>query len=360
MANWRTFTPPQVENAAEIPRRSGLTPHELMSLAFAGEGRPIVLTDAQRGWRARELWTPEYFAARYPEERLIASDLAPLRLEDNPPQTSLRCTMAEYAAYLDEPAHRLASLEQGAPFYANSWSPFNERPELREHFSFPPSVPDSIANERELEALSNNFTKIFFGPAATVTRLHNDTYYTHAWLSQVRGKKLFVLYAPSDAFAIHAGEGIAAGQGSQQTWFDPLAPDFERFPRARKATAHVAVCDAGETIVVPALWFHYAVSLEHSITLMRNFCNDANADRFMGAWQAARADERAAAPKVPRAPAAPRPPAEYAARRAAARAAGPELGATATREAKRRGASPRRAHLRLCRTATAGHWRRRQ
>ena len=73
-----------------------------------------------------------------------------------------------------------------------------------------------------------------------------------------------------------AHEGVWSDKGSAQTWFDPLAPDFAAFPRARGATPYVAVCGPGDTILVPSDWFHYAVALTPSITLMRNFMNDHN------------------------------------------------------------------------------------
>lgn len=208
--------------------------------------------------------------------------------------------MEEYCAYLRQPEHPVAALETGAPFYANSWSPFNEHLELRGHFSLPHCVPDHLspaacgasgAEAEAMERVSNNFIKIFFGPAGTVTRLHNDTYYTHAWLSQIRGRKLFVLFPPSQARLIHASDGIrpSGGDCAEQSWFDPLRPDFERFPLARDATPFVAECGEGDTLVVPSLWFHYAVSLTPSITLMRNFFNATNQTSFLEAFQRRRA-----------------------------------------------------------------------
>ena len=200
---------------------------------------------------------------------------------------TLRTTLGEYIDYMQQPAHGpIAQRERDAPFYGNSWSPFMEHEVLRSHLSRPYFVPDDIpcsmgcpvdipcnvAAEEGHERLDRSFTKIFLGPAGTVTRLHNDTYYTHAWLSQIRGTKQFILYPPSQAHLIHAGEGINEGvddHGASQTWFDPLAPDFDKFPRARQATPYVAVCGPGDTILVPSLWFHYAVSLTPSITCMR-------------------------------------------------------------------------------------------
>jgi len=292
-----------IPNAVPIERRRALSPSDMYESCFYGVGRPIILTDAQRGWAAVRLWSFAYFAQSFPEDKLFASDRAPLRREDDPPMQTFRVTMREYCEYCTGRPSALARLERVAePFYANSWAPFNAHAELRSHFALPESVPDSLQadDEPQLSRISNDFTKIFLGPAGTTTRLHNDTYYTHAWLSQIRGRKLFVLYPPSDAHALHAGEGVSSGNGAQQTWFDPLAPDFERFPRARHTTAYVAECAEGETIVVPSGWFHCAVSLTPSITLMRNFFNDANAEAFLSEYakaQAAKVDRQAPSPR---------------------------------------------------------------
>ena len=88
-----------------------------------------------------------------------------------------------------------------------------------------------------------------------MTRLHGDTYFTHAWLSQIRGAKQFILYPPSQHHLLHATATANAGADSA---FDPLAPDYGRFPRARGATPHVAVCGPGDTILVPCGCFHHA------------------------------------------------------------------------------------------------------
>ena len=300
MAHWPDRRPAILENAIEIDRRSSLSPDETMARYLAGEGRPVVVTDAQAPWKAPRLWSLDYFKKHYASEPLIASDRAPLRSEDNPRMQTLRTTLGDFIDYMQQPHHFMAAQERDGPFYGNSWSPFIEHEKLRGHISRPYFVPDDIPTGEESPEharLDRSFTKVFLGPAGTVTRLHNDTYHTHAWLSQVSGTKQFVLYPPSQAHTIHAGEGIASSQvtqpasachdghcgplmdsrvrricgwqlglararrwprpptrspdplaasaqidsprcrtGSAQTWLDPLAPDYDRFPRAVKAT----------------------------------------------------------------------------------------------------------------------------
>ena len=287
MAHWPDRQPAKLGRSIEIERRSKLSPDECMARFLIGEGLPVVVTDAQDDWAAAKLWSVDYFRKRYGDEELIASDRAPLRFEDNPPMRTLRVTIGEFCDYMTSPHHgSIASAERDSPFYGNSWSPLLAHEEMRGHIGRPYFVPDSVPADGDFARLDRSFTKVFLGPAGTVTRLHNDTFHTHAWLSQIRGTKQFVLYPPSQAHLIHAGEGVSADHGSSQTWFDPMAPDWDAFPRAKHATPYVAVCGPGDTILVPSDWFHHAVSLTPSITLMRNFFNDHNARGFFEKWNA--------------------------------------------------------------------------
>ena len=312
MAHWPDREPAALERSVRIERRSNLSPDECMCRYLrAGEGTPVVVTDAQEGWEARRLWTLKYLQNNFGSDALIANDRAPLRREDNPAMKTIRTTLGEFIDYMTTAgaSSAIAAQERDSPFYGNSWSPFSTHATLRSHISRPYFVPDDIPPDAE--ELDRALTKVFLGPAGTVTRLHNDTYHTHAWLSQIRGTKQFILYPPSEAHKLHAGEGIAGDHGAQQTWFDPLRPEYDAFPRARHATPHVAICGPGDTILVPSEWFHYAVALTPSITLMRNFMNDANAEAFMSAWgagQAADGPQRAASTERPMRRREPVPP----------------------------------------------------
>lgn len=40
--------------------------------------------------------------------------------------------------------------------------------------------------------------QVFMGPPGTITRLHYDAGSAHGYIGQVLGRKLFVLFSPSD------------------------------------------------------------------------------------------------------------------------------------------------------------------
>jgi hypothetical protein len=179
MAHWPEREAAVLEGAIPIDRRERLQPEETMHrYLLPREGTPVVVTDAQAGWAAREQWDLAFFKKHYADEALIASDRAPLRHEDNPRMTTLRTTLGDFIEYMEgtSAGEYIAQQERDCPFYGNSWSPFMEHAAMRTAISRPYFVPDSVPEGEGAERLDRSFTKVFLGPAGTITRLHNDTY----------------------------------------------------------------------------------------------------------------------------------------------------------------------------------------
>ena len=84
----------------------------------------------------------------------------------------------------------------------------------------------------------------------------------------MKGRKLFVCFAPSDTPHLYQ---LATEVETSQSPVDPLEPDLQRFPDYAKAQPYVFVLHPGEVVLVPKGWWHYAVSLDESITSMRNW-----------------------------------------------------------------------------------------
>jgi hypothetical protein len=113
------------------------------------------------------------------------------------------------------------------------------------------------------------FSAILIGPEGSLSALHRDWWNTHAYLAQIRGRKRAILFSPEDADFLSGGE------------VDPELPDFERFPLLERATAYECVIEPGDTLFIPANWFHHVRGLEKSITVSHNFFNDTNFTRHI-------------------------------------------------------------------------------
>jgi hypothetical protein len=67
---------------------------------------------------------------------------------------------------------------------------------------------------------------------------------------QVIGRKHFAVFSPSQARRLYRVPRLTHCR------FDPNVPDFARFPRARTASGWQCVLTPGESIYIPAGWYH--------------------------------------------------------------------------------------------------------
>ena len=114
----------------------------------------------------------------------------------------------------------------------------------------------------------------------------------NAWLSQLRGYKLYVLCAPADAHLIDPrGEHNSANSSADspaksartaEGRLDPLDTAALEKVQREGATLYATILRPGETIIVPDGWWHYAASLTPTATLMCNFWDRANLSGLHG------------------------------------------------------------------------------
>lgn len=208
------------------------------------------------------------------------------------------CSLREATAYA-RTAHLSTDGATGRSpiLYMNGWDLFEALPELWEdgidaipgtidnqtaegyaklHTSFRlHSSPEAQASA--IRARCRQLCKLFIGPAGAITRFHQDNHDAHAWLCNLRGHKLYVLCSPEDTNLVATARSRSKGLGTQYAGrLDPLEPTARQRAQGLGLTLYATVLGPGETILAPANWWHYAVSLTPSITLMCNFWSRRN------------------------------------------------------------------------------------
>ncbi|EJL05344.1 transcription factor jumonji, JmjC [Pseudomonas fluorescens Q2-87] len=158
-------------------------------------------------------------------------------------------SMAEFIASLDSPA--VKSTEGEPPAYMGN----NILPaQLLEQIQYPPYFDPSLFIP----------PRIWIGPKGTLTPLHRDD--TDNLFAQVWGQKIFTLAAPHHREAL--GTWSTAPQGGLDGCdFNPDAPDYQRFPRARDVTFLRVTLEAGDLLFLPEGWFHQVESVSTSLSV---------------------------------------------------------------------------------------------
>lgn len=255
-------TPLQRLGLPPVERLTGLTPAEFRR-RFARPAIPVVLGDLTDAWPARKRWTLGSFRERFGEDEVLAT---------NRYYRGRRMPLAEYLDYIDSVPWRLMSgLPADQILYLRDWV-FDERhPELRADFHTPPHfAPDWISGGLG-RFIDQKFCWIYIGPTGAVTPWHQDLMGTHAWLSQIVGRKEWLL-TPPDRDPAPLVEALKSAK-----------PDAIRAAAAQVDARHV-IAAPGDIIFVPALWWHTVTSLEATISITVNYVNVSNIRRFAPTW----------------------------------------------------------------------------
>jgi len=232
-----------------VDRRSGLSLREFRQ-EYLYPQRPVVITDASRGWAANRKWTFSFFGSRYGQDRV--------RIYRYDKQNEFREDAAEqvsFAAYIDAITTQDWS---SYPYYLrDNWRLLREHPELAGDYREPEYFFDWY---RVLpKFLRMPYPRLFLGPKGAVTPLHSDIWGTHAWLSQIVGRKRWILFSPAQR-DLHYGSQVRVD-----------APDLDKYPRYREVRPIEATIGPGDTIFVPSRWAHWVVSLDPTISLTGNY-----------------------------------------------------------------------------------------
>ena len=122
------------------------------------------------------------------------------------------------------------------------------------------------------------FIELYIGGAgAKFPILHFDNWHTHAFLMQLYGEKEYLALAPDQGRFLYPQEGAASNKSGIN---DVLQPDLERFPLFAQARGIRFTLSPGETLFVPAGWWHTARILTTSITVSINGANTSNWKSF--------------------------------------------------------------------------------
>jgi hypothetical protein len=266
----------------QIERKCKVSPADIAREYLGGAGKPVVITDGIQNWPARSKWTFEFFKTCYGSDlgtawRGLGSGVGKLT------------TLSHYIDFLDTPAEELPGLWTGreigkdrmpppprpgrgsSPLYLMGWHGFQRHPELYDDILPAPyfvpslvSVLDPTLRDIFEWTSEKEYWAVYIGPEGSLSPLHRDYWNTHGYLAQIRGRKRAILFSPDVTEFLYDGK------------VDPEQPDFERFPLLDRATAYECVIGPGDTLLMPANWWHHVRGLEKSITVSHNFFSESN------------------------------------------------------------------------------------
>jgi hypothetical protein len=213
---------------------------------YVKRGTPVVITDLQQGWKASEIWSTPYFRSAFGTCQVGTMALrsavcdAETYSERAAAKTSLSMVLDDVeAGNLDGKVVACPTALLGPALAAQFKVPFN------------------------CDAKRFFRSRIYIGPAGTVTPLHHDL--PENLYAVVRGRKRITLFHPDDSKFLYRNPFWSRLPNFSQV--NPEAPDLDAFPKYGRARPLVIDLKAGETLYIPSFWWHHLRNMETSIAM---------------------------------------------------------------------------------------------
>lgn len=233
---------------ATIERIAEPSPEEFRA-RYVKPGRPVIITGAMESWPARQKWSVEYFRSQFDQRQLPVARVVDRQVEFGASGFAFD-EGAAFGAFLD----RLLEGErrgEPAPGYVTV-NPEEHLPELLNDLPVPgfrPAAPWSLRG-------------FWLSGRDVRTPLHMDL--PDNLFAQIVGRKRVTLFAPRHELSMYRFPPWSSRPQISQV--DSENPDYERFPRFRRAQPIRLVLAPGELLYLPRYWWHQMRSLDTSVS----------------------------------------------------------------------------------------------
>jgi hypothetical protein len=239
---------PAFSSYPQVDRRSSLSLSEFRK-EYLYPAKPVVITGSIESWPARSRWTLDYFKTKYADVQVTVCRLRGERYEAS------HTEQVKLGAFVEQ--IQTTAFDKYPCYIRDDWQMFLTHRELLADYKVPKYFFDWFVFLPGFMRLI--YPRIFIGPKGAITPLHLDIWGTHAWLSQLVGRKRWLLFSPDQRPLLY------------DCSVQPQNPDLKRFPLFRKSKPVECTIGPGDLIFVPGGWAHEVVSLDPTISITHNY-----------------------------------------------------------------------------------------
>lgn len=241
-----------------IECRSNLSYAEFVA-DYLNPRRPVVIADAAKHWQAQR-WTLDYLRENFGDRRVTTYEGSAFGSPKGQDSTMRDAIDAIKTSTPEKPAR-----------YIKTFS-LHRIPEMMRDVL---PVHEYLAdNWLESPLLPHFAIDLFVGaPGATLPYIHHERIHHHGFTTLTFGQKLFTLYSPDQSPYMYPQDGLLR---QKSRIADPETVDLDQYPLFANAVAAKRVLDPGQTLFIPAGWWHTSKILSASINVHHCFANSSN------------------------------------------------------------------------------------
>ncbi|MEO5890970.1 MAG: cupin-like domain-containing protein [Ferruginibacter sp.] len=227
--------------------------------------KPLVITGLAKQWPSFKKWDWDYFIDVVGETRVgvynnIKSDAyTPINTAD---------AYMKFGDYLQQVKEGPLELRI---FLFNI---FQHAPALVNDFTWP---------ENLMKGFVKKYPMLFVGGAGSITHMHFDIDMSHILHTQFIGKKRVLLFPHEEQYKLYRKPWEVLSMANYTHYYENF--DYENFPATRFAKGYEVILDHGDTLFMPAGFWHHMEYIESGFAMsLRALQNDLGG-KLDGAWK---------------------------------------------------------------------------
>ncbi|GAC1439524.1 MAG: hypothetical protein NVSMB63_04880 [Sediminibacterium sp.] len=230
--------------------------------------RPLIIKDLAKSWPAYTKWNWAYFKTLVGDKKVglynnIKSDAyTPINMADD------YKTFGEYIDMISEgPAGWRIFL----------FNIFEHAPQLTKDFSWP---------ENLMKGFVKKYPMLFVGGATSITHMHFDIDMSHILHTQFAGRKRVLLFPHEEQYKLYRKPFEVLSLIDFSNYHHQNGhPDYEAFPALRLAKGYEATLDHGDTLFMPAGYWHHMEYLDSGFAMSLRAFQSSPSGKLNGVWK---------------------------------------------------------------------------
>lgn len=232
---------------------------------FYKPGIPLVIKNLAKEWPAYEKWNWTLFKELVGDKRVplynnIKSDAyTPINAADD------YKTFAEYIDMIS------AGPAEWRIFLFNI---FDHAPSLIGDFTWP---------EHLMKGFVKKYPMLFTGGEGSITHMHFDIDLSHILHTQFLGRKRVLMFPYAEQHRLYRKPFEVLSLADFSRYYE-REPDYEQFPALRLAKGYDLTLEHGDTLFMPAGYWHHMEYLESGFAMSLRALQPSLSGKLKGAW----------------------------------------------------------------------------
>lgn len=227
--------------------------------------KPLVITGLAKQWPAFEKWNWDYFIDIVGDTEVGVYDN--VKSDAYTPINTADAYM-KFGDYLKK--IKAGPLELRI-FLFNI---FQHAPELVKDFTWPEDL---------MKGFIKKFPMLFVGGQGSITHMHFDIDMSHILHTQFTGKKRVLLFPHEEQHKIYRKPWEVLSMANYEHYYENF--DYLNFPAAKLANGYEVILEHGDTLFMPAGYFHHMEYIESGFAMSLRALQSDLGGKLDGVWK---------------------------------------------------------------------------